>query len=542
MSKTVAQLVVQSLLDNGIDQLYCLPGVQNDDFFDALYDQQDNVSPIQARHEQGAAYMALGAALATGKPQACCIVPGPGFLNAASAIATAYSTNAPVMTIVGQIPSGAISKGFGLLHEITDQSGILAGLTKHATMVNNGKDAASQLRHAWGLLCSGRPRPVGIEVPVNIWTETAEAEDSVSSPSVIAPHPDHSSLDTALDLIHNSKAPMIAVGSGAQGVSQLVTELAERLSAPVTAFRNGNGVVSSDHALRINMPTGHRLWSDCDLLIGVGSRMQAQRMGWGVDQNIKIIHIEIDEEELTRISKPDAAIHADAADALPLIMEALGPQPDRSGWVEKVARVKQEVQKTLMSDLAPQAAWLSAIRDALPRDGIFVDELTQIGYVSRILFPSYSPRTFVSTGYQGTLGWGVAATTGAAHARRDVPVVGVAGDGGALFTITELATAVHHNIPATYIIFNDNAFGNVRRFQIEQYNNRPIASDLTSPDFVALARSFGVMAERAETPEALKSCLMQAVVNDGPNLIEVPAPSDLPSPWPHIMLPKIRGT
>ena len=195
-----------------------------------------------------------------------------------------------------------------------------------------------------------------------------------------------------------------------------------------------------------------------------------------------------------------------------------------------------------MSDLAPQAAWLSAIRDALPRDGIFVDELTQMGYVSRILFPSYSPRTFVSTGYQGTLGWGVAATTGAAHARRDVPVVGVAGDGGSLFTITELATAVHHNIPATYIIFNDNAFGNVRRFQIEQYNNRPIASDLTSPDFVALARSFGVTAERAETPDALKSCLMKAVVNDGPNLIEVPTPSDLPSPWPHIMLPKIRGT
>ena len=145
MSKTVAQLVVQSLLDNGIDQLYCLPGVQNDDFFDALYDQQDNVSPIQARHEQGAAYMALGARSLQGKPQACCIVPGPGFLNAASAIATAYSTNAPVMTIVGQIPSGAISKGFGLLHEITDQSGILAGLTKHATMINNGKDAASQL-------------------------------------------------------------------------------------------------------------------------------------------------------------------------------------------------------------------------------------------------------------------------------------------------------------------------------------------------------------------------------------------------------------
>ena len=542
MIKTVAQLVVQSLIDNGIDQLYCLPGVQNDDFFDALYDEQDKVSPIQARHEQGAAYMALGATLATGKPQACCIVPGPGFLNAASAIATAYSSNAPVMTMVGQIPSGAIGKGFGLLHEIADQSGILAGLTKHATMICNGDEAAGQLRHAWDLLRSGRPRPVGIEVPVNIWTKMAKATAPVPNDEVTTPRPDPSSLDTAISLICNAKAPMIAVGSGAQGVSQLVTELAERLSAPVTAFRNGNGVVSSDHALRINMPTGHRLWPDCDLLIGVGSRMQAQRMGWGLDEDVKIIHVDIDEEELTRISTPDAAIHADAANALPLLIEALGDQPDRTGWAEKVASVKQEVQTALLADLAPQAAWLSAIREALPRDGIFVDELTQMGYVSRILFPTYSPHTFVSTGYQGTLGWGIAATTGAAHARRDVPVVGIAGDGGALFTITELATAVHHNIPATYIIFNDNAFGNVRRFQIEQYNNRPIASDLTSPDFVALARSFGVTAERAETPDALKSCLRRAIANDGPNLIEVPAPADLPSPWPHIMLPKNRGT
>ena len=541
MPQTVAQLVVHSLSENGIDQLYCLPGVQNDDFFDALYDHQDKVTPIQTRHEQGATYMALAAAMATGKQQACCIVPGPGFLNGTAGIATAYSANAPVMTMVGQIPSGAVGKGFGQLHEIPDQEGILERLTKHSEVINSADGAAAKLRAAWSALLSGRPRPVGLEIPVNVWKQDVSDGDAVAG-EASNPSPDQNALDRAVDLIANAKSPMIAVGAGAQGVSEQVTELADRLGAPVTSFRNGNGVVSSDHALSINMPTGHRLWPDVDLIIGIGTRMQTQRTAWGMDENLKVIHIDIDEEELTRISAPDAAIQADTADVMPMLLEALGPQPNRSDWTEKVATTKEAVQAKLVTGLAPQASWLEAIRDGLPRDGIFVDELTQMGYVSRILFPSYNPRTFLSCGYQGTLGWGIAATTGAAHARRDVPVVGIAGDGGALFTITELATAVHHNIPATYIVFNDNAFGNVRRFQIEEYNNRPIASDLSSPDFVALAKSFGVTAERTETPEALVAALKRATSNDGPNLIEVPAPAELPSPWAHIMLPKNRGT
>lgn len=538
MSKTVAQLVAKSLIDNGIDQLYCLPGVQNDDFFDALYDVQDRIAPIHARHEQGAVYMALGAALATGKPQAFSIVPGPGFLNGAAALSTAYAVNAPLFSLIGQIPSGAIGKGFGLLHEIEGQSQTLSGLTKSNDIITQGDKAAAQLKSAWSDLKSGRPRPVGVEVPVNVWRQEVAGDDVTANPVAST---DLTALDKAVDLLRGAGAPMIAVGSGAQHVSGLVTDLAERIQAPVMAFRNGHGVVSSEHDLRIDMPTAHRLWADCDLVIGLGSRLQTQRMGWGMDDGLKVIHIDIDPEELTRISTPDAAICADLEEVLPLLIEALGPQPDRTDWSERVARTKAETQTELASVLAPQAAWLMAIREALPRDGLFVDELTQVGYVSRMMFPTYASRTFLSTGYQGTLGWGIATALGAAHARRDVPVVSIAGDGGALFTISELATAVRHNIPVNYVIFNDNAFGNVRRFQIENYNNRAIASDLTSPDFVALAQSFGVTAERAETPGALRAALGRAIDNDGPNLIEVPMPAELPSPWKYIMMPKVRG-
>lgn len=541
-TQTVAGLVAQSLVDNGIDQLYCLPGVQNDDFFDALYDVQNRVTPIPARHEQGAVYMALGAALATGRPQAFSIVPGPGFLNGAAALSTAYAVNAPLLSLIGQIPRGAIGKGFGLLHEIPDQSGALAGLTKSSDLIGTGAEAADKVRTAWAQVTSGRPRPVGLEVPVNVWSQpvSGDVRDMMAGPPAAA-SVDQSALDRAVDLIRAARAPMIAVGGGAQSVSGDVRALAEALSAPVMAFRTGQGVLSSEHALRIDMPTGHRLWPDCDLVIGLGTRLQAQRMGWGMDDGLKVIHIDIDAEELTRISVPDAAINADLRDALPLLIKALGPQPDRAGWAAKVARVKEDTRAELVAALAPQMAWLMAIRDVLPRDGIFVDELTQTGYASRILFPTYAPRTFLSSGYQGTLGWGIATGLGAAHARRDVPVVSISGDGGALFTISELATAVRHKIPLNAIIFNDNAFGNVRRFQIENYDNRTIASDLTSPDFVALAQSFGAAAERAETPEALRAALGRAIDNDGPNVIEVPMTGDVPSPWKYIMMPKVRG-
>jgi acetolactate synthase-1/2/3 large subunit len=194
-----------------------------------------------------------------------------------------------------------------------------------------------------------------------------------------------------------------------------------------------------------------------------------------------------------------------------------------------------------MEKLAPQIEFLEAIRAELPEDGIFVDEVTQIGFAARLLFPAYKPRTFLSPGYQDPIGWGFATALGAAHARPDVPVVAIAGDGGFLFTATELATAMHHNIPLVTIVFNDNAFGNVRRIQRERYGNRLIGSNLTNPDFVAFAKSFGAEAVRAHTPQELRVALRRAIGRrDGPSVIEVPVGA-MPSPWEFIFMDKIRG-
>lgn len=549
MTYTTAQLLVDSLIANDFRYLYCLPGVQNDDFFDALYDKQDQLTPIHTRHEQAAAYMALGAALATGKPQAFSVVPGPGFLNASAALSTAYAVNAPLLALIGQIPSAAIGQEFGLLHEINGQLDMLKSLTKHAASTVDGTGAAAVIGEALRQLTSGRPRPVGIETPVNVWQQQTAAPVSGNADlsdlriAITAnPVPDNEAITRAAQLIQQAERPLIIVGSGAQNSSATITQLAEAISAPVAAFRTGHGVVSAHNPLRIGLPEAHDLWRDCDLVLGLGTRLQTQK-AWGLDAGLKLIHIDIDPAVPGRVSpaSPDAlAIQATLEDALPELLNTLSTQPERTAWQARVAQTKQQFATIYREKLAPQLAWLSAIRAALPPDGILVDELTQVGYVARFAFPVYQPRTFLSTGYQGTLGWGFATALGAAHARPDVPVVSISGDGGALYTISELATAAQHKIPLTSIIFKDNAFGNVKRFQIENYNNRPIASDLSNPDFVKLAESFGVRGLRAHTPEELQQHLNTVLPDDAPTVIEVPV-GDFPSPWDFILMPKVRG-
>ncbi|MEC8641442.1 MAG: thiamine pyrophosphate-dependent enzyme [Pseudomonadota bacterium] len=538
---TIAELVVETLIANGISQLYCLPGVQNDGFFDRLFDHTDRITPIQTRHEQGAAYMATGASLATGQPQAFCVVPGPGFLNTTAALSTAWAVNAPVLALAGQIPLGAQGKGHGLLHEIPDQFGILERLTKSSHRITGPQDAATHMQAAFRDLKSGRPRPVGLEIAVNLWgQEVAETGDNLLADPEARPVPDTDSLARAARLITTARSPMIVVGGGAQDDADAIRQLANRIGAPVVAFRTGHGVMPDDEALSIGMPVAHSLWDDVDLVIGLGTRLQSQIMAWGQDDAMNVIHIDIDEAQIGRSAKVDVGIHARLCDALPDLVKAVDAHADpNADWLARVAAVKAQRASEYAQRLGPQLAWLGAIRDALPPEGIFVDELTQTGYVSRFAFPTYAPRTFISTGYQGTLGYGIATALGVAHARRDVPVVAISGDGGALFTITELATAVHHRIPLTVVIFNDHAFGNVRRLQIDNYDSRLIASDLSSPNFATLATSFGAQGFVASTPDDLRGTLEIAMAHDGPSVIEVPI-GELPSPWDFVLMPKVR--
>ena len=537
-----AEALVEGLIANGIGTLYALPGVQNDPFFDALFHAQDRLRVVHTRHEQATGYMALGAAMATGQPQAMCVVPGPGFLNAASALATAYSGNAPVLAILGQVPLHEIGRNTGALHEIVGQSEILRTVTKWSSLVRAPGEVPALVAEAFRQMRSGRPRPAGLEVPMDIWQRTAAIAPQQAAEPIAPPPVDEDAVEEAAKLLGKAERPLILVGGGAHGAREAVRTIAEALTAPVMAFRMGRGVMDSRHPLDCTLPVGHRFWAEADVVLMVGTRAQNPLMTWGVDADLKIIRVDIDAEEMTRHGLPTVGLHGDAAPILAALADRIGRHNRaRPGRAEHVAQVKAEVMGRLADRLAPQLAYVRAIREALPENGVFVDELTQVSYVARITLPVYRPRTFLASGLQGTLGWGFATALGAKVALGDsAPVLSVNGDGGFMFNVQELATAVHHRIPVVAVVFNDRAYGNVRAMQKHNFGNRLIASELTNPDFVRLAESFGAQGLRARTPEELRAAIERGfATTDGPTLIEVPV-GEMPSPWGFIKLPQVR--
>ncbi len=533
-----AEIVIKTMLANGMDTVYCLPGVQNDDFFDALV-RTGGLKPVHTRHEQATAYMALGAALASGKPQAYCVVPGPGFLNTTTPLATAQSLCAPVLAISGQIYEQQIGKGIGFLHEIPDQLGIMKTLTKWAAHIDGPEDAGPKIREAFRQLRTGVPKPVGIECGWNMWRRSAEVAFDDEPAVRETPPIDEDAIEAAAKLLGKAKNPLIIVGGGALDASAEVQAIAEALQAPVVAYRTGLGVLDHRHYLSHRLPTGYKLWKGVDVVLGIGTRLQ-QQLDWGTDDDLKVVHLDIDPNTIGRIRKPDAGIVADAAEGLRALIARLGEHNAKRPSRESEMQGLKAALADQLSPLAPQKTWIDAIRAELPEDGILVEELTQISYASRILYPVYGPRTYLTTGYQGTLGWGLPTALGAKVAMPDRAVVSVSGDGGFMFGVQELATAAKHNIPVVCLVFTDDAYGNVRRIQQDNYEGRVVASDLANPDFVKLGASFGLRAERAKTPKALRKAMSEALKANEPSLIEIPV-GVFPDPWRYFMRPRVRG-
>jgi acetolactate synthase I/II/III large subunit len=537
---TTAQAAISMLELNGIDTLFCLPGVQNDSFFDALYDRTNAIRPIHARHEQACAYMALGYAMASGKPSAYVVVPGPGFLNTTAALSTAYAVNAPVLALTGQIQQSMIGRNVGLLHELPDQLAIMRGLTKWADRITSPAAAPGLVNEAFRRLLSGRKRPVALECAIDMWGRKAPVE-LATSPAKPDPCPvDEDGVARAAKLLGGAQRPLIVVGGGAQGAGEHVLAIAEMLDAPVVTGRMGQGVIDGRHRLSVTSLAGYRFWAEADVVLAIGTRLQPQQMNWGMDDDLKIIRIDIDSEELDRQHKPEIGIVGDATATLKALANRLGGHKAKhNGRADRIAEIKASATKRIRDTLAPQITYLEAIRAALPEDGILVDELTQMGYAARLAYPTYKPRTFLSPGYQGTLGWGYATSLGVKVAKPDTPVVSISGDGGFLFTAMEMSTAAQNNIGTVAVVFSDGAYGNVKRIQQLAYKGRTIASDLHNPDFVKLGESFGIASERAKSPAELGAAISRGLARGGPTLIDCPV-GPLPDPWALVQLPRAR--
>ncbi|MDE0304671.1 MAG: thiamine pyrophosphate-binding protein [Albidovulum sp.] len=539
-----ADALVSGLLANAIDTVFSVPGGQLDDFFDAAHRSGGKFRILRARHEQGAAYMAFGAARSTGRPSAFAVVPGPGLMNAMAALSTAWAVNAPVLCLSGQIPSEAIGSGRGYLHEIPDQLATVRTLIKYAERIDAPEKAAGMINSALTAMRTGRPGPAHLETPPDIMrSKLAAAPMPRAAELPDAPCAEQADIEKAVALLRVSKRPLIYVGGGATGAAAEVNRLARLIEAPVTCFRSGRGIVDDrDYRAQV-FPAGRRLWKNADVVFAIGTRLKYPQLYWGVDDKIKIIRLDIDDREFNRYPAPAAALRGDSTATLRKLLPILRDEiktPPASRKAE-LSGLKEGLRAEMKSNLRPQMEYLEAIRDVLPDEGFFCDEITQIGFVSWYGFPIHRLRGHVNCGFQGTLGYGFATALGVKAANPSAPVVSISGDGGFLYTATELAAAVEYGINLVAIVFNDNRYANVYRQQKEWFGGRFIASDLRNPDFVKFAESFGANADKASGPNELRLALERAFAARMPTIIEAHQPRDLPTPWRYILESPVRG-
>jgi acetolactate synthase I/II/III large subunit len=530
-----AQAIVASLIDHGVDCVFGIPGAHTYKLIDALYERRDRIRFMVTRHEQGAAYMAYGYAKSTGKVGVYTCVPGPGVLNTTAALCTAYAANAPVLCLTSEIPSKEIGRGHGILHELPDQLNTLRLLTKAALRINHPTEAAAIMADAFYQLQSGRPGPVVVECPWDTLGASALVESVKPRDPARPPPPDPDAVLRAAQLIAQAKQPMIMVGGGAFGAQCEIQELSQLLQSPVVAHRSGRGVLADDQPLALTCGSGIESWLKTDVLVAIGTRMELQYLRWRkIPDGLRIVRIDIDALEMTR-RRPTIGLVTDAALGTRALVEALRPLVgSRGSRAEEFMAIKAQARKKFEA-VQPQVGYLDQIRKVLPRDGFFVEEISQMGFTARFAFPVFEPRTYVSSGYQDNLGFGFMTALGVKVANPGKVVISINGDGGFLFGVQELATAAQHKIGVIILVFNNRSFGNVLRDQKTTFGGRVLGAELDNPDFIKLAASFGIPAVRVTNETEFGAALRRAVADGGPALIEVPSePGSETSPWPFL--------
>lgn len=531
----IGALVVARLRSEGVEVIFTVPGEQLDPIFRAL--AQSGIRVVHTRHEQAAALMAFGYARTTGRTGVFVVISGPGVLNSVTGLATAYAGDARVLCIAGQIATPLVDRGLGIPHEIPDQLGMLERVTGWTARVESADTAIATLDEAFRRLADDRPRPIALEIPTDVLVAQVSTPAERRPTSTTLRTIDHAQVSAARELLADAQRPVIFVGSGARAATDEVRQLAALLLAPVTTELGGRGVVSDLDALSIPLAVAHDVWAEADVVLAVGTRLLRPQVEWGTD-GLRVVRVDLDPVEIHRVATPEVALVGDAAELLGAVLDGMDPVAEREEWWQRIDRARRAVDER-QSVIEPQVHWVRAIREALPDDGFFVDEMTQVGYAARLALPVLEPSTYVLPTYVGALGFGFATALGVKVAHPDRAVVSISGDGGFTYTLPELATAVQHGIGVVAVVFNDQCYSNVARSQ-EKFLAQTIGTDLHNPDFVALAESFGAVGVLARTPEELRSEIEKALVRDDiPTVIEVPVGA-MPNVWQLIRLPRVR--
>lgn len=524
-ARTGADLLVQRLHDYGVRQVFGYPGGPLTPLYDALY-RQPAVRHILARHEQGAGFMADGAARATGGAGVCITVCGPGAFNAATPIAGAFSDSVPVLLINGQVPSREPRSGY--YHE-NDQLKAFAPFTRAQIRVENVDDLVSLLDRAWMLTRQDRPGPVLFEVTGDVLRADASVVSLPAASKDAPPRPpDPADVDRLARLLGGWRKPLLVAGGGviSSGASVELIELAERLGAPVFHTLMGKAVLPTDHPLCAGLPWRQAtsdasdmaqfmspLFAAADGMLAVGCRFTQVSTGtWALQPPRALAQIDIDAAEFGRHYPVVLGVKADAREALRALLDLL-PRERRMPWAD--ASPTREPRQMAGLDLC------GAIRRALPRETIVVADVTQLAYRMLVDFPVYEPRTFLHPAGGVSMGYGLPAALGAKAARPERPVVAIMGDGCFQMTGMELATAVQEKLPVVIVLVHDGSLTLIKMIQHRRYNDRFIGVELRNPDFGLLGQAFGARAWRVDTEATLERALRDAVACGEPALVEL---------------------
>jgi thiamine pyrophosphate-dependent acetolactate synthase large subunit-like protein len=521
-----AHLLVESLLAEGVDLLFGIPGVGTLAVYDAFVDHPE-LRHIEVRHEQSAVFMADGYARASGRVGVAFTSNGPGALNTITAMATAHNDSVPVLHLVSENPPDVRRKGKGHFHDISDQFGIFRPVAAYAAQVALADEIPTAVNSAFFALRNRRPRPALVEFANEAFTTTTSA--SVLPPAQRVERPiDGAALARAAEVMAGAERPLVWAGGGiaTPEAAAALTRIVERLGAPVVTTQKGKGAMPADHPLHIgnwaNEQPTRDLIDDCDVLLAVGTRFSYfPTGGWTLRLPDRIVQIDLDPAEIGRNYRVEAGVVGDAGAALTALEGELDrldhrPLPWRDDDVAKVlSRITEAVGTPVEIEVLDQ------IRSVLPPEALVFNDPTTIAFWARSHWKSDRPRTwFVPSGF-GTLGFAMPASIGARLARPDTPSVAVIGDAGVMFTIQDLMTAVQESVPAIVLVFNDEGYGVERRHQDHLYGRRS-GVDVRPPDFVALAHAFGARGIRVDDLNRVGETVASVLDADGPTLIEIP--------------------
>ncbi len=526
------EALIKSLVREGVEVIFGLPGVQMYGILAALRDEP-SIKFVVTRNETSTTYMADGYARTTGKAGVAMVVPGPGIYNAGGGLSTAFSRSSPVVLIAGQIPRDGIGKNFGGLHEVNDQKEITNPVTKWQKQVLRPHEVPEGIHEAFKQAQSDRPSPVHFELPPETMVEREEVE--LLEPAKIERKvPSDSIIEQAAKEIAAARKPVIYAGGGiarSDAEAELVA-FAEAHQIAVLTSAGGKGTMSERHALALGGslgPTGQLkdYIEDADLVIGIGTRFSMRNQAAG---KARLIHVDVDPAMIGHVHQNSLGVIGDVKASLPKLSAAI-TAAGGGKWNSPAAEVAQ-IQENLTNSEEeinqPQEDYLRALQEGAPDDAIMIFGMTQLGYYSRPRWITQNPKSYIDSGYSGNLGFAFPTALGAKVGNPDKPVICVSGDGGFMYNSSEISTAVKYGINLVTVIYNDGHYGNVARDMDDDFGGT-YETDFVNPDFVKLAEAYGAVGMRAEGPLDVKNVLPKALAMNKPVFIDVPV-SRVPRP------------